>query len=253
MTDQGGRPDAHTDRKPGNCTRPMGSKPLCDLQQTLGLQFGDASLLECALTHRSFLNENSAAEMKDNERLEFLGDAVLDFIVAEHLVRCFPDRQEGDLTSLRAALVRTETLAEFADQIRLGSYLRLGRGEAESGGRRRPALLCSGFEALMGAVFLDQGLDAVAKLVLSFVLPTIPNVLAEELDRDAKSQLQVWSQAQWHLTPRYRTVSERGPDHAKEFTVEVLIGETVHGQGQGTSKQSAEQAAAAAALATVEG
>jgi ribonuclease-3 len=219
-----------------------------DWERQLGLACTDSCRLERALTHRSFLNENLNCGLEDNERLEFLGDAVLDFVVGDYLFHRFPEEQEGELTSLRAALVRTETLARFAQQIRLGKHLRLGRGEAESGGRRRPALLCSGFEALVGAVYLDQGIETVTSLVLRFIQPAIPSVLAEELNRDAKSRLQEWSQGHWHLTPRYRTVDERGPDHAKEFTVEVLIGDEVCGQGQGPSKQAAEQAAAMAAL-----
>ncbi len=224
---------------------------LRQLEHELSLDFTDASLFERALTHRSFLNENPAESLDDNERLEFLGDAVLDFVVGEYLYHRFPEGREGQLTSVRAAMVRTETLARFAQQIRLGKYLRLGRGEAEGGGRRRPALLCSAFEALIGALYLDQGIEVVSSFVLRFVAPTIPGVLAEELDRDAKSRLQEWSQGRWHLTPTYRTVGERGPDHAKEFMVEVLIGEEVRGQGQGPSKQAAEQAAATSALAAI--
>ena len=215
---------------------------LSDLARDLDLDFTDASLLERALTHRSFLNENPAGGLEDNERLEFLGDAVLDFVVGEYLYHRFPGGREGQLTSLRAALVRAETLARFARQIQLGRYLRLGRGEAESGGRRRPALLCSGFEALIGALYLDHGIELVTSFVLRFVQPAIPIILAEELNRDAKSQLQEWSQGRWHLTPTYWTVGERGPDHAKEFTVEVVIGDEVYGQGQGSNKQAAEQA-----------
>jgi ribonuclease-3 len=223
-----------------------------NLEQDLGIEFSDRSLLERALTHRSFLNENPHWPLEDNERLEFLGDAVLDFVVAEYLYRHFPEETEGELTSLRAALVRTEMLADFARQIDLGIYLRLGRGEAESGGRERPALLCSAFEALVGALYLDQGIGTVIDLVVRLVTPAISDILAQEANKDAKSRLQEWSQGYWHLTPTYCTVAERGPDHAKEFTVEVSIGDKVYGQGTGPSKQIAEQAAAEAALATLE-
>jgi len=225
--------------------------PAHDFERKVGLCFHDKSLLDRALTHRSFLNENPHWTLEDNERLEFLGDAVLDLIVAEYLYHHFPERQEGELTSLRAALVRTESLADFARRIDLGAYLRLGRGEAESGGRERLALLCSAFEALIGALYLDQGIEAVTAFVMRFITPAISHILAQELSKDAKSRLQEWSQGQWHLTPTYRTVSERGPDHAKEFTVQVLIGNRVYGQGTGPSKQAAEQAAAAAALAVL--
>jgi len=224
---------------------------LHNLEQELDLSFADKSLLNRALTHRSFLNENPDWALEDNERLEFLGDAVLDFVVGEYLYHHFPEGQEGELTSLRAALVRSETLADFAQQIELGSYLRLGRGEAESGGRGHPALLCGAFEALVGALYLDRGIETVAALMTRFIVPAISHILAQELDKDAKSRLQEWSQGRWHLTPAYRTVAERGPDHAKEFTVEVLIGDEVYGQGTGASKQGAEQAAAKAALAAL--
>jgi ribonuclease-3 len=222
------------------------------LEQNLRIRFSDESLLDRALTHRSYLNEHPDWALEDNERLEFLGDAVLDFVVAEYLYRHFPEETEGVLTSLRASLVRTETLADFARQINLGAYLRLGRGEAESGGRGRPALLCSAFEALIGAIYLDQGIGIVTDLVARFVRPATSNVLPEEMDKDAKSQLQEWTQGHWHLTPAYRTVAESGPDHAKEFTVEVLISDQAYGRGTGPSKQMAEQAAAEAALAGLE-
>lgn len=223
-----------------------------NLEHLLDLSFVDKSLLDRALTHRSFLNENPDWALEDNERLEFLGDAVLDFVVGEYLYHYFPEGREGELTSLRAALVRTETLADFAQQIKLGNYIRLGRGEAESGGRGRPALLCSAFEALVGALYLDQGIETVATFMTRFIVPAISRILVQELDKDAKSRLQEWSQEHWRLTPTYRTVAERGPDHAKEFTVEALIGDEVYGQGTGHSKQAAEQAAAMAALAAIE-
>jgi len=215
------------------------------------LSFTDKSLLARALTHRSFVNENPDGALEDNERLEFLGDAVLDFIVGEYLYHHFPEGQEGELTSLRAALVRTETLAHFALQVGLGSHLRLGRGERESGGQERPALLCSAFEAFVGALYLDQGIKTVSAFVSRLIVPTISRILAQDLDKDAKSRLQEWTQGHYRLTPDYRTVAEQGPDHAKEFTVEVLIGNDVYGQGIGPSKQSAEQSAAKAALAVI--
>jgi len=225
---------------------------LHDLERQLGLIFADLSLLDRALTHRSFLNENPHWTLEDNERLEFLGDAVLDFVVGEYLYHHFPEGQEGELTSLRAALVRTETLAEFGRQIELGRHLRLGRGEEEGGGRGRPALVGSAFEALVGALYLDQGIETTATFITRFIAPAISHVLAQELKKDPKSRLQEWSQGHWHLTPTYRTVAERGPDHAKEFTVEVLVGNEVYGRGTGPSKQAAEQAAAKAALADLE-
>lgn len=222
---------------------------LSELQQKLGIEFTNESLLEQALTHRSYLNENPDVPLSDNERLEFLGDALLDFVVAEYLFTHFPDFQEGALTSLRAALVQERTLASFARSLGLGDYIRLGRGESTSAGRDRPPLLCATFEALVGAIYLDQGLEAAQRFVLAQILPAVDRIIQERLDKDAKSYLQEWSQGLWQLTPVYRTVAERGPDHAKEFTVEVWIGHEVYGVGEGRSKQSAEQAAARAALA----
>ncbi|MFQ5596076.1 MAG: ribonuclease III [Anaerolineae bacterium] len=219
-----------------------------EFQDRLGFQFNNQTLLLQALTHRSYLNENPEAALSDNERLEFLGDAVLDFVTAEHLYDHYPSLPEGDLTNLRAALVKSGTLAEFARQIDLGEYLRLGRGEAAGGGRHRTSLLCAAFEALAGAILLDQGLAAAHNFLLQFIEPALQDITTKELDKDAKSELQELSQGQWQVTPSYQTVSEKGPDHAKEFTVEVLIGDEVFGRGVGRSKQTAAQRAARQAL-----
>ena len=214
--------------------------------------FRDTSLLARALTHRSYLNEHPEMALEDNERLEFLGDAVLDFVVGAWLYNRFPELPEGRLTSLRAALVNTETLAGFGLQSGLDEQLRLGKGEAESGGRARTSLLCNAFEALVGALYLDQGLEAVQVLLYQLLPDEVERVMAEERDRDAKSILQEWSQAKHGLTPRYRTVHAEGPDHARQFTVEVHIGEHVVGRGVGPSKQIAAQAAASEALARLD-
>jgi ribonuclease-3 len=211
--------------------------------------FHDPSLVARALTHRSYLNEHPDVALEDNERLEFLGDAVLDFVVGAWLYHRFPELREGRLTSLRAALVKTDTLASFAVQIGLPDLLRLGKGELESGGRARQSLLCNAFEALVGALYLDQGLEAVREFLAQLLPDEVEHVMAEERDRDAKSILQEWSQAKFGRTPRYRTVHAEGPDHARQFTVEVSIGEQVVGRGVGPSKQIAAQAAATDALA----
>jgi len=225
---------------------------LSELEQTLKITFADKSLLHRALIHRSYLNENPDLPLTDNERLEFLGDALLDFVSAEYLYHRFPEMREGQMTSLRAALVREETLADFARALRLGQHLFLGHGEEASGGRERSPILCAAFEALAGAIFLDQGLEAARKFLLGFIEPAVARILQERLDRDPKSLLQELSQGRWQLTPVYRTVAERGPDHAKEFTVEVLIGEEVYGRGVGRSKKAAEEEAARAALEALE-
>jgi ribonuclease-3 len=221
---------------------------LPELEKALGITFSDKSLLQRALTHRSYLNENPDHPLSDNERLEFLGDAVLDFLTAKYLYNRFPEMAEGRLTSLRAALVKRETLAHFATALNLGAYLLLSRGEADSGGREREAILCAAFEALVGATLLDQGLQAVEVFVLRCIEPEISHILDEELYKDAKSMLQELTQGELQITPMYRTADERGPDHAKEFTVEVLIGDEVYGCGIGHNKQVAEQEAAKVAL-----
>ncbi len=219
-----------------------------ELEQALGLVFCDKSLLQRALTHRSYLNEHPDFSFEDNERLEFLGDAVLDFVTGEYLYHRFPELREGALTSLRSALVRRETLARFAQQLDLGSQLLMGYGEAETGGRERPAILCAAFEALVGAIYLDQGLETVQRFIEPIIGPEVVHILQEHLDKDAKSLLQELAQARMQRTPRYVTIAENGPDHAKEFTVQVTIGGVAYGQGTGRSKQQAAQAAAQAAL-----
>ena len=217
-------------------------------EKILGLTFEDKTLLLRALTHRSYLNENPNFILEDNERLEFLGDAVLDFLTAEYLYHRFPEMREGDLTSLRAALVRTEALSRLARKIRLGRCLYLGHGEEAGGGRRRHAVLCGAFEALIGALYLDQDLSAVEAFVTPLLEPEVERILAKDLDKDPKSQLQELSQAELEITPRYRTVDESGPDHAKEFVVEAVIGDLTYGRGVGRSKQLAARAAARDAL-----
>jgi ribonuclease-3 len=216
------------------------------------LVFQDLSLLRTALTHRSYLNEHPDREGEDNERLEYLGDAVLDFVLADYLYRIMPDASEGALTALRAELVRRETLARFAREIGLGAALLMGRGEEETGGRERPGTLCAAFEALVGATFLDQGLDAAVDFVLPFVEETLPQARAEVLGKDPKSRLQELAQGTLGVTPRYRTVKSEGPDHAKIFTVEVSIGDVICGEGKGPNKQLAAQRAAVQALSQVE-
>jgi ribonuclease-3 len=218
------------------------------LEERLNVHFNDYSLLQRALTHRSFLNENADAVLQDNERLEFLGDAVLDFVVGAYLYDRFPELDEGELTALRAALVRAETLAGFARACDLGRYLRLGQGESESGGRERIPTLCAAFEAVIGALYLDQGLPAVEALVEPMIAPALAKIQADSLHKDARSEFQVWAQARFNVTPRYEVLAAEGPDHDKTFTLRVLVGDDDWGSGQGRSKQAASQAAASAAL-----
>ncbi|MCL4804571.1 MAG: ribonuclease III [Anaerolineae bacterium] len=222
---------------------------LLELSARLGVEFSDYSLLSRALTHRSYLNENHGSILEDNERLEYLGDAVIDFIVAGYLYHRFPEMDEGELTALRAALVRAETLARFARAIDLGRYLRLGIGEEESGGRERITLLCATFEAVIGAIYIDRGLDVTRPIIEGHIRPMLEQIQAGELHKDAKSEFQVWAQAQFNQTPQYRVIDSEGPDHAKVFTVRVMVGEETWGEGRGRSKQIAAQAAAAEAMA----
>lgn len=217
------------------------------LEERLAISFHDKTLAVRALTHRSYLNEAQLVH-GDNERLEFLGDAVLDLIVADLLYQRFPEQREGSLTAMRAGLVRRETLAEFARQIDLGAHLLLGKGEADSGGRERDVILCSAFEALVGAVYLDQGIDETTEFLCSFLEPTLEPLSAGYFTKNPKSQLQEWAQAEMGETPRYVTIDSVGPDHAKEFTVEVRIGGKTFGSGHGNSKQQAAKDAARAAL-----
>ncbi len=224
---------------------PREAESAADLAHRLGLPFSKLSLLTRALTHRSYVNEHLDA-MEDNERLEFLGDAVLDFIVGAWVYHRFPEMPEGDLTKMRSALVRNEQLADFARQLELGRALRLGRGELASGGQDRPGLLGSAFEALIGALYLESGIEAADEFVQPFLEAARETVLTEVFD--PKSELQEWSQSGKIGTPRYHVVSSSGPDHAKVFNVEVTLGEEVYGRGSGTSKQSAEQSAAQDAL-----
>jgi len=221
-----------------------------DLAERLGLGFSNLHLLVRALTHRSYVNENQNV-LEDNERLEFLGDAVLDFIVGAWVYNHFPEMQEGDLTRMRSALVRTDTLAEFARHLDLGPALRLGRGELASGGRERDNLLCATFEAIVGAMYLDMGISAVGTFVEPLLSDASNRVIGQEEIYDPKSTLQEWTQSNKLGTPRYTTVGSSGPDHAKTFMVEVQVNGKVFGRGEGSSKQSAAQQAAQAALETL--
>ena len=222
---------------------------LNELEAAVGVRFNDRALLQRAFVHRSYLHEaDEETELQDNQRLEFLGDAVLSFIVSELLFRRYPERREGDLTNLRSALVKRETLSRFAKELRLGDYLLLGRGEEENGGRGRHTTLCDTYEAFIGAFFLDQGTAALRKFVEPRLMAEIDRVAQHALTKDPKSRLQEWLQAAKGQTPRYKTVHTEGPDHARLFTRQVTIGKQPIGVGQGQSKQEAEQAAAAMAL-----
>lgn len=218
-----------------------------DLANRIGLPFRDNLLLGRALTHRSYLNEHPEA-LEDNERLEFLGDAILDFVVGSWLYNRYPEMPEGDLTRMRSALVYTEQLAEFAKEIDLGGALRLGKGESQAGGRHRPALLCDAFEALVGALYIDSGIDAVWAFVTPMLETYADDILLHHKADDPKSLFQEWAQAQGYSTPEYVTRRATGPDHSKVFEVDVLLNGKVFGSGSGHGKQAATKSAAHDAL-----
>lgn len=218
---------------------------LAKLQKNLGIRFKNHLLLEQALVHSSYVNENPALALTDNERLEFLGDAILGFIVAQELYQRFPNLNEGEMTKLRSSVVRQESLSHKAKVLKLGSYLYLGRGEDASGGRHKPANLARALEAVIAAIFLDRGLAATRGFILK--------IAGEELDKgvetDYKSKLQELIQARRQKTPIYRLIKETGPEHERTFTVEVRVGNKVLGRGSGRSKKAAETKAARSALA----
>jgi ribonuclease-3 len=219
-----------------------------NLQEILGVSFNDLSLLEQALVHSSYINENPALGMTSNERLEFLGDAVLGFVVAEQLYQHFPHLNEGDMTKLRSALVRRDCLASIAATISLGGYLYLGKGEAASGGRHKLTNLAAVLEAVVAAIYLDQGLAIARDFILELFGAELEKLTSESIGVDYKSQLQEFTQARWQLTPAYQVIETTGPDHDKRFTVEVRVGDTVLGRGSGKSKRMAETEAARSAL-----
>lgn len=214
------------------------------------LHFLNPALLHQAFVHRSYLNEQiiNDATLEDNERLEFLGDSVLGFLVSDLLYRRYPAAREGELTHMRTLLVRRETLAALARRLNIGALLLLGVGEEESGGRERPATLCACFEALVGALFLDQGIGRVRDFLLPLVDELLQPMRDSMMPKDPKSRLQEWAQRTLSTTPRYRVVDHSGPDHLKTFIIVVTLKNEPMGVGKGHSKQDASQAAAASAL-----
>lgn len=217
-------------------------------ESQVGVAFNDLQLLRQAFTHRSYLNEHRGELLGHNERLEFLGDAVLELIATHFLYEKFPDKPEGELTAYRAALVNAVTCAQVAQELGMNDYLLLSRGEAKDTGRARGVLLANAFEALIGAIYLDQGYDAAKQFIEERLLPKLDDILRGKLWQDAKSALQERAQEHEGQTPRYAVLEESGPDHDRHFTVGVYLGESLAGEGEGKSKQEAEQSAARAAL-----
>ncbi len=218
------------------------------LEKKLGYTFRDPSLLRAALYHSSYANEHRGAHIASNERLEFLGDAVLGFVAAEHLYTKHPGLPEGDLTRIRAALVCEESLHEVAQALSLGDYLCLGRGEEQGGGRRRPSILADATESVFAAVYLDGGMEAARELIHRVLLDKEREEQVEERRRDYKTELQELVQRKSDQVLRYELTGSTGPDHAKEFAFRVTLNGVTVGEGTGRSKKEAEQSAACAAL-----
>ncbi len=224
---------------------------LAQLESRLGVRFNDRALLAQALVHRSLVNEADLGRADSNERLEFLGDAVLGLVTAELLSARYPDWTEGQLSHARASLVNLSALSSMGASVELGAYLQLGRGEDLNGGRTRASVVGRAFEALLGALYLDQGLDAPRLLLARVMLRGVERYDRSEPSKGSKTQLQEFLQARRGTTPDYALVSDEGPDHAKTFRMAVRAGGTVLAVGEGSSKQRAEQAAARSALAAL--
>jgi len=222
-------------------------KELNSLQDLIRYKFSDENLLNKALTHKSYANEKNE-KLKHNERMEFLGDSVLDILVSKHLFEKFNEFSEGKLSKIRAAVVNESCLAKLAEKIYLGDYLLLGKGENNSGGRKKASILADAFEALAGAVFLDGGLDPASNIFLPLLKGEIEITCESWSFRDFKSDLQEYTQEKMVCIPNYKVIREIGPDHAKEFEVIVTVKNEVCGKGLGRTKKEAEQAAAKIAM-----
>lgn len=218
-------------------------------EEIIGVNFADQELLKQALTHRSYLNENKNLKNGGhNERLEFLGDAVLELVITHFLYEKYPEKNEGDMTSIRSALVNATTCAEVATKLNVNDFLLLSRGEAKDTGRARQYILANALEAIIGAIYLDQGYEKAKNFILENIAPMTEQIIKEELWVDAKSKFQERAQDVVGITPAYKTLKEIGPDHDKKFTVGVFLGNDLVAEGVGDSKQDAEQAAARHAL-----
>ena len=219
-----------------------------ELQKNLGIKFKDENLLKQAFVHRSYLNENPAFELRHNERLEFLGDAVLELAVTEYLFNNYPDLAEGEMTNLRAALVNSQMLSQVSDRLGFNDFLYLSRGEAKENGKGRQYILANTFEAFIGAFYLDQNYESPKNFIYKTLIPELKNIIEKKLWRDHKSLFQEAAQERIGVTPTYEVVEESGPDHAKKFVVGVYLAEELAAKGEGFSKNEAQQQAAENAL-----
>ncbi len=217
-------------------------------EKKLGFKFKNKDLLIQAFCHRSYLNENPDFYLENNERLEFLGDAVLELVITKYLFQKYPKKSEGELTNWRAALVNAKILGELAEDLDFNGYLLLSRGEAKELGKARQYILANSFEALMGAIYLDSGYENCQKFVEKYLTKKLPEIIKKGLFKDAKSRFQEESQERVGVTPTYKVLKEWGPDHAKQFVIGVFLAEELIGQGEGSSKQEAEDEAAKNAL-----
>ncbi len=219
-----------------------------DFEKKTKIVFKDKGLLKQAFTHRSYINENAGLSFSHNERLEFLGDAVLELVVTDFLYKKYPSYTEGELTAVRSALVNAVIISEIATDVGMNDYLLLSKGEAKDKGKARQYILANTFEAYVGAVYLDQGYDVAEKFMSKYLLPKTEEIVKKKLWRDAKSLVQEKAQEFVNVTPAYKVLSESGPDHDKHFTVGIYFGKDLIAEGKGKSKQEAEQKAAESAL-----
>lgn len=223
-------------------------KDFSKLEQSLEIKFDDIDLLRQAMVHRSYINEHPSFSLKNNERLEFLGDAVLELAVTDSLFENYPDKPEGDLTNWRASLVNAKMLSEVASDLGINDYLYLSRGESKDTGKARRYILADAFEALIGAIYLDQGLEAARSFIKTNLLPKLPHILQYKLYLDSKTKFQEAAQDKAGITPSYKVLEESGPDHAKRFRIGVFLENELMAEGEGSSKQEAQTEAAAKAL-----
>ena len=217
-------------------------------EKKIGVEFKNKDLLTQAFAHRSYLNENSDFKLDHNERLEFLGDAVMELIVTEHLYKDYPEKSEGELTNWRASLVNAKMLTSVAEEIGFNDFLLLSKGEAKEGGKARAYILANTFEALLGAIYLDLGYSVADEFIKKYLMVKLADVIKTGAFKDSKSKFQESSQDKTGITPSYKVMKETGPDHNKNFVVGVFLGEEKIAEGEGSSKQEAEEAAAKAGL-----
>ncbi|MHC1716921.1 MAG: ribonuclease III [Candidatus Dojkabacteria bacterium] len=219
-----------------------------EIENKIGVVFNNKDLLERAFIHRSYINENRGRNLENNERLEFLGDAVLELIISSHLYKEYSERSEGELTAIRSAIVRTESLAKQSRELGIGEFLLMSKGEEDSGGKDKDFLLANMFEAVLGAIYIDKGYQEAQKFVEDTLQKRIPQIIKEESFIDPKTKVQETIQFKYKETPVYEVLKEEGPDHDKYFTVALKVGEKKFSEGYGPSKQKAEEEAAKKAL-----